>query len=142
MIALETRHFGPVQVDENEVLIFPEGIPGFEDSVRFVLLGKTEAEIPFFWLQSIDHPEIAFVVVDPFTVYEDYQVNVDDSELDILGIGNPERILTLCIVVIPEDIKQMRANLKAPILINMDTNTGKQVLQNNDSLPVRYFLIQ
>ncbi len=142
MISLDTKHFGTIQVDEKEVLFFPEGIPGIEESKKFTLLGKNEGKTPFFWLQSIDLPEIALVVMDPFAVYEDYSVDVDDEDLSLLNIHNPERILTLCVVVIPEDKKQMRANMKAPILINLDNNTGKQVMQRNDALPVRYFLLQ
>ncbi len=142
MFKLDTRHFGPIEVADADVVTFPNGIPGVEGSMRFTLLGRGKDSAPFFWLQSLDQPETALVVIDPFAIYDGYSVDVDDEEIAELGIRDPERILTLCVVVIPEDIKQMRANLKAPILINLENNVGKQVMQHNDALPIRFFLIQ
>lgn len=142
MISLDTKHFGPITVDDGDIVIFPEGIPGFEDGKKYTLLGKDEDAVPFFWLQSLDDKDFALVVIDPFAVYEDYSVDVDDDEITVLGVRDPERILTLCVVVIPEDMKQMRANLKAPILINLENNIGKQIVQHNEALPIRYFLLQ
>ena len=142
MISIDTKHFGPIQIDERDVVVFPEGIYGFEESKRFTLLGKNDGAAPFFWLQSLDQPDVSLVVMDPFAIYDEYSVEVADEELETLAINDPERIMTLCIVVIPEDVKQMRANLKAPILINMENSVGKQVMQHNDSLPIRFFLLQ
>ena len=142
MISIDTKHFGPIQIEEHDDVIFPEVIPGFEESKRFTLLGKNDGSAPFFWLQSLDHPDVSLVVMDPFAIYDQYSVEVADEELEVLAIKDPERIMTLCVVVIPEDVKQMRANLKAPILINLENNVGKQVMQHNDALPIRYFLLQ
>ena len=142
MISIDTKHFGPIQIEEHDVVIFPEGIPGFEGSRRFTLLGKNDGAAPFFWLQSLDQPDVSLVVMDPFAIYDQYSVEVADEELNVLAINDPERIMTLCVVVIPEDVKQIRANLKAPILINLENNIGKQVMQHNDALPIRYFLLQ
>lgn len=142
MLRINTRHFGEISIDECEILTFSEGLPGFEDVRQFALLGGDKGQAPFFWLQSIDRPDLALVVVDPFIIYPEYTVDVDDSDIEVLKIRDVEKILTLCIVVIPEEIREMRANLKAPILINLENNTGKQVLQHSDTLPIRYFLLQ
>lgn len=142
MIDLDTKQFGVIQVDERDVIDFPEGLPGFEACHKFTLLGREEGSNPFFWLQGVDMPNVSMVVMDPFAIYDDYSVDVADEELATLGIRDPERILTLCVVVIPEDVKQMRANLKAPILVNLENNIGKQVMQHNDALPIRFFLLQ
>lgn len=75
-------------------------------------------------------------------LYADYGVDVDDDDIELLGITDPNTVLTLAIVVIPEDIKQIRANLKAPIIINVDKKLGKQIIQKDDSLPIRYYLHQ
>lgn len=142
MHTLMTKHFGEIQVDDRDVLVFPDGLPGFEEHTQFTLLGKEEAPTPFFWLQSMENMDLALVVVDPFSIYEDYTVDVADEEIEVLQISDPDHVMTLCVVVIPEDVKQMRANLKAPLLINLLNNVGKQVMQQNDSLPIRYFLLQ
>ena len=69
---LQTKHFGIIDVDEKDALHFPSGIPGFENVKEYILLGKQENENPFFWLQSLDNPQLAFVVVDPFYINDDY----------------------------------------------------------------------
>lgn len=138
---LNTKHFGIIEVDEKETLYFPSGIPGFEDVKKYVLLGKQETESPFFWLQSVDNPDLAFVVTDPFYIKEDYYVNVDDEEIKEIDIKDSEDVLTLAIVTIPEDIKNMRVNLKAPVLINMKNNMGKQVIMKDDTFPVKYYIM-
>lgn len=141
-MTLETRHFGTIEVEDQDVVVFPEGLPGFDGSKRFTLLGKGDLDTSIFWLQSVDEPEIALVVVDPFAIYEDYYVDVDDEEVAVLQIQDQQHILTLCVMVIPEDVKQSRVNLRAPILINLQTSLGKQILQRNEELPIRYFLMQ
>jgi len=135
---LQTKLFGNIDIDNKDTLYFPSGIPGFENVKKYVLLGRQEAKAPFFWLQGIDDPNLAFVVTDPFSVHPDYFVDVDDEEITELDIKDSDRVLTLSIVTIPEKIENMTVNLRAPILINMQNNTGKQVVMKNDTFPVRY----
>ena len=139
MLNIETRSFGTVQVDESEVIRFEEGLPGFEDVKEFVVLGN-ETDAVFFWLQSADGSDVSMIVADPFRLYPEYAVDIEDPDIAALGIKDPEKLLTLCVVVIPQDIRQMRANLSAPIFINLETNRGKQVIQENPDLPLRFFL--
>ena len=138
---LQTRHFGVIDVNEKEALHFPAGIPGFENVKQYILLGKQENESPFFWLQSLDNPELAFVVVDPFYIKDDYYVDVDDEEIEEIHIEDKENILILAIVTIPEDITKMTVNLKAPVLINLKNNMGKQVVMKDDTFPVKYYIM-
>jgi len=137
---LKTVNFGEIEINEEDVIIFPEGIPGFEDSKKYVLIGNESNEAVFFWLQSVDIPELCFVVTDPFMVYDGYGVDVEDEDVELLELTDPKKVLTLTIVVIPENINEIRVNLKAPILINMEKKLGKQIIQKNDNFPVRYYL--
>jgi flagellar assembly factor FliW len=137
---LDTAHFGVIDVDEADFIVFPEGIPGFEDNKKFTLIGYGDNKTPFFWLQSIDDPRLCFVVTDPFMVYDNYGVDVEDEDVQLLGITDPNTVLTLAIVVIPDNPKEIRVNLKAPLLINVEKKLGKQVIQKNEDLPLRYYL--
>lgn len=139
---IQTKHFGIIDVDEKEIIYFPNGIPGFENVKRFILLGRQESDVPFFWLQGVDEPGLAFVVTDPFSINPDYFVDVDDREIDEIDIKNAENVLTLVIVTIPEDIKSMSANLKAPILINTQNNMGKQIIMTNETFPIKYYIMK
>ena len=126
---LETVHFGVIDINEADFIYFPEGIPGFEQSKRFALLGNDEKESVFFWLQSVDMPELCFVVTDPFMVYDGYGVDVEDEDVELLEITDTNKVLTLTIVVIPENMDEIRVNLKAPIIINTEKKLGKQIIQ-------------
>ena len=137
---LETAHFGVINIEEEDVIYFPEGIPGFENSKKYALIGNDAGTSVFFWLQSVDVPELCFVVTDPFMVYDGYGVDVDDADVELLKIADTNKVLTLTIVIIPENINEIRVNLKAPILINMDQKIGKQIIQHNDNLPIRHYL--
>jgi flagellar assembly factor FliW len=140
IMQLNTAHFGDIEISEEEIINFPEGIPGFEDNKKYVLIGNESNEAVFFWLQSIDSPELCFVVTDPFMVYDGYTVDVADEDVELLGITDSNNVLTLTIVIIPENMNEIRVNLKAPILINVEKKTGKQIIQKNDNLPIRYYL--
>ena len=139
---LKTTHFGIIDVNEEELIDFPEGLPGFENVKKYALIGHDAGGSPFFWLQSADNPELCFVVTDPFLVYDNYGVDVSDDDVKFLQITDANKVITLAITVIPEDVKKTRVNLKAPILINTGKKLGKQVIQKDDTLPIRYFLFQ
>ena len=139
---IDTRHFGLIEINEETILDFPEGIPGFEDVNQFVLLGQEEDDSPFLWLQGVDNTDLAFAVIDPRVIKLDYVVDVEDAEVEILGIRDTEKVLMYAIVVVPEDISQMTANLKAPILINADNNKGKQVVMVHEDYPIKYRIFE
>lgn len=138
---IDTKYFGLVEIDENAIINFPEGLPGFEEVTRFVLLGKENNNSPFVWLQSVDQPKLAFVMLDPRLLIPDYIVDVDDSEVEILGIEDTKDVLIYSILVIPEDISKMTANLKAPVLINTVAKKGKQVILDNEVYSVRHYVM-
>lgn len=139
---LNTRHFGQIEIEEKGIIQFPEGIPGFEDAKKFVLLASTEEGSPFQWLQGVDNTELAFLVIDPKVFKPDYSVDVDDDEVEILGIKDVEKVIVLAIIVVPEDITKMTANLKAPVLINTENNRGKQVILDKGDYELKHYVLQ
>lgn len=139
---LETRHFGAIEIDENDIIDFSEGIPGFEDVKKFVIISSDEEGSPFKWLQSVDMPSLAFVIINPKVFKADYVVDVTDNEVGDLSIDDPNNVLIYSIVVVPEDISKMTANLKAPVLINTENNRGKQVIMEKGDYPIKYFFME
>jgi flagellar assembly factor FliW len=122
-VRIETKAFGTVELDEGQRISFPQGLFGFETYHDYVLI---EAERqPFFWLQSVDAREIAFVIIDPFLFRPDYELDIDDELLGDIGITSPGKALVFTVVTIPEQ-GPMTANLQGPLIINRDTRTGKQ----------------
>ena len=134
---IETERFGTFEMKDRKTLNFPNGIPGFEELRTFVLL-ETEETRPLFWLQSVENKHIALPVIIPFEVISDYYVDVRENELQDLFLENPGDLLILTVVVIPDDIKKMTANLASPIVINAKRGIGKQLVIDAATLPLRY----
>ncbi|MDR0443717.1 MAG: flagellar assembly protein FliW [Treponema sp.] len=121
-----TKAYGQIEVDEKQKIFFPQGLLGFDDNKDYVLL-DAEAQ-PFYWLQSTDDKEIAFVLVNPFLFRPDYEVNIPNEELVEIGITSPEKAVIFSIVTIPPNGEPMTANLQGPLVINRDNMTGKQAV--------------
>ena len=134
-----TRLFGEIEIDESKIITFEDGIIGFPDMKKFTLIFDEEKEgrPSISWLQSMDEPEIAFPVMDPLFVCETYNPSVEDELLKNLGTIKEDNLYVLVTVTVPQDIKELAVNLKAPIVINTDTGKASQIIVEDD-LPVRY----
>lgn len=139
---INSEQFGQVEVPESEIIIFPQGLYGFEDLTKFVLLGKTGESNPFMWLHAVDDPKVCFVVIDPFVFKEDYAPAVGDEVMEIIETENYEDIRFLSIVVVPEDVKRMTANLKSPIVINSVKNIAVQAILNDEKYGFKHYVLE
>ena len=123
---VNTKAFGQVEIDERQKVIIPQGLFGFEEYKEYVLMDAEHQ--PFFWLQSMDEIEIAFILINPFLFRPDYEVNINNEELAEIGITSAEKALIFTIVTIPQDGGPMTANLQGPVVINKDSMTGMQAV--------------
>lgn len=139
---LNTRNFGEIQIEEEKILTFPDGIPGFEKLTKYIILQNPDEEIPFHWLQSVEDGDLAFVIVNPFIFRPDYDFEIPQNTIEKLNIQKPEDVHVFSIVIVPEDISKMTANLQAPLIINTNNNTGKQVILDNEDYPRKYYIFQ
>jgi len=141
-LLIETKHFGKVEVAEADLISFVEGIPGFPNLHRYVLLGDNDENNPFLWLQAVDMPETSFVVIQPKLFLPNYQPRLNNEILEILEIEDLNQVLHYSITVVPEDVLQIRTNLQAPIVINTRNNKAKQVILNQPEYKLRYYIFQ
>lgn len=134
-----TRLFGEIEIDESKIITFEDGIIGFPDMKKFTLIFDEEKEgrPSISWLQSMDEPEIAFPVMDPLFACETYNPSVEEELLKNLGTIKEDNLYVLVTVTVPQNIKELAVNLKAPIVINTDTRKASQIIVEDD-LPVRY----
>ena len=123
---VDTKAFGLIEVDDIQKIVFPEGLYGFDDFSDYVLLDAEQQ--PFYWLQSVDDKEVAFVLINPFLFRPDYEVNIANEDLEEIGITSPEKALIFVIVTIPSGGGSMTANLQGPLVINRENMTGKQAI--------------
>lgn len=122
---------------QDPILTFPTGLVGFPSLKSFRFFEPSDG-YPFKFLQSIDSPEISFVCLDPVGFKPDYDVPLSEEDSQALGIENPEEALILTIVVIPKDPKKMTTNLAGPLVINVKTLQGRQIVLNADKYPLQF----
>jgi len=124
---IKTSRFGEVTVADSAAISFPEGLVGFPDARTFVIFEGPEGT-PFKWLQSVDRPELAFVICDPLYFKGDYRVAVPNAELAELKLGGPGDAVISVILSIPPDPWRMTANLLGPVVFNAERRIGKQLV--------------
>ncbi|APG27348.1 flagellar assembly protein FliW [Syntrophotalea acetylenivorans] len=134
MIKIVTR-FGEIEYDPTKTVHFPEGLIGFEHLRDFIVM-PNEKEGPLFWIQSIDDPQIAFVLTDPTNFFLEYRVKPDQRECQKLGIQSQDDCFCLSVVTVPTD-RKITLNLAAPILFSPSTNRALQVILENSSHSAR-----
>ena len=137
---LKTRHFGELSVEEENIFRFEEGILGFPEDHRYIVVRNPEPELPFDWLQAVEHPELAFVITDPFFFKDDYEFDIPEAVQEKLDVWNPSDVLIYAITVIPDDLRQATMNLRAPLVLNTQTKLGCQLVLDNEACPVKFRL--
>lgn len=141
---IKTKHFGEIELDENKIIYFENGILGFEELKKYTLLFDDESgERPdISWLQSLDEPALAIPVVSPFLVREDYNPEVEDELLKPLGELSEDNIVVMISITVPSDLEKISANLRAPFIINSDLRKGAQIIVENPEYDVKYFFYE
>ncbi|GAV22539.1 flagellar assembly protein FliW [Carboxydothermus pertinax] len=127
---------GEIEVDESQIFSFPEGLPGFSHLKEFLLLRHREKS-PFFFLIAVNEPEIYFILLDPSKFLTDYVVELGNEQQSLLNITDVKEVLSLNIVRIPPEAKEIILNLKAPVIFNLKEKIGRQVILEAN-YPVRY----
>ena len=134
---INTVRFGEVSYSDDEVLLFPRGIPAFEANHDWILVGNDDSAVK--WLQSLDDGELALPVTSPDAIQPDYNARIPEDELKMIGTVNPADLALLIVVSIPEAAPwNMTANLRAPILVNLKTHKAVQVIALNEEYPIRH----
>ena len=139
---VKTKHFGDVELDESKVIIFEEGIMGLEGLTKYALIFDEEEgkEPTIYWLQSLEDPAITLPVVSPFIIKADYNPLVQQQLLEPLGEISEDGagLFVLLTLTIPKEVKDITANLKAPFVINSDTQKGCQIIAENEDYDIKF----
>jgi flagellar assembly factor FliW len=134
MMDVYTTRFGPLEVLADDVIRFPEGLPGLEERRDWVLVAEAHNDAAC-WLQSVDRADVALAVVSPRRFVPHFQMRVARRELEPLGLEEVRAAQVLLVVSRTEG--SLTVNLKAPIVINLRRRLARQVIANGD-LPVQY----
>ena len=136
---VETSRFGTIDLLEDRVVTLPEGLIGFPDCKRYVLLEHKKGS-PFLWLQSVEKGSLAFVLVDPSLFKPDYEIQIDAEDMRTLELKEaPDGIQTLVIVnITPGNPAEITANLLGPIVLNVKKKIAKQIILPEGQYSIRH----
>ena len=136
---IETLRFGEIEVDSTAVISMPEGLIGMESANQLCLIEESP-ERPFKWLQVIGEPALAFIAIDPYDFYPDYECEISDKDAGVLGIEEAQDAAALVLLTIAPDGREVTANLVAPLVVCAKTQTAKQVILQNDKYTTKHLL--
>ena len=137
-----TKLFGEIDVDEEKLINFPQGIIAFPELTDFLLVHDSESEGGIRWMQSIQEPAFAMPVIDPLIVMPDYNPCIEDDLLGPLGDVKEENTLVLVTITVPHEIEKMTVNLKAPMIINGENRKANQIITDDEKYPVKFPIYQ
>jgi flagellar assembly factor FliW len=136
-MTIETTRFGEVEISEGSILQMPEGMLGFRSLNRFVLL-EDRPDTPFKWLQSVDDPSLAFIVVNPMDFFSDYDIEISDDDAESLGLADPTQAAIVTTVTIDKNEGLITTNLLGPIVINSKTLMAKQIVLQDEKYGTKH----
>ena len=136
---IETSRFGPVDVDASRVMTFPKGILGFPHNTRYVLLDAGQ-DSSFWWLQSVEEPELAFVVTDPTQFVPTYRVPVRGEQMAEMGISSLDEAQVF--VIVNKRGRTLTGNLQGPLVVHMTHLTGMQLVLSDQRYTTRVPLLE
>lgn len=131
---IETKFYGKIEIEDNRVINFKNGIPGFEDLNSFALL-DIENSNNVKCLQSLERKEVCLLIISPWDFFKDYEVYLSDDEIKELDIKNESDVLIFNVITVRE--KVITANLVAPIIINTINKNAKQIILSDIKYSIR-----
>jgi flagellar assembly factor FliW len=135
-----TSRFGKIALEEKDILFLPKGILGFSQLSKYVIIEKDEYD-PFKWLQSVEDPDVAFVIVDPTLFFPNYKLEVNEKELEELNFRHMKELVIYVVVTVPPDPSQMSADLLGPVVINSKNSLAKQVVMPNSPYTTKHYIL-
>lgn len=138
---IQTKYLGEVELDEEQLISFPSGVPGFAEETRFVLLDLLGNSV-FQILQSVATPDVAFVVANPYHFYREYEFELDTNVKENLLIRSEVDITVFSIVTLNDPFEKSTLNLKAPVIINPTTKRGKQYILSHEDYSTKSLITQ
>jgi flagellar assembly factor FliW len=135
---IKTKFQDIIEIQESDILTFEQGIPGFENEKKFVLLPIEETELSL--LQSVETKELAFIITDPFLFFKDYDFELSSVEQELLKINEKKEVFVQVIITVADPYEKSTANLQAPVIINVKNNKCKQIILSNGKYRTKHRL--
>lgn len=133
---LETKYHGIKEYEEEDVITFESGIPGFDKLKHFIIFPVEDNEV-FSILHSIEDMAVGLVVVSPFHVMKYYEIDISEETVKALHIESSSDVVLINTVSLNSDISKITVNMRAPIVINIKSKLGEQLILNNEKYLIK-----
>lgn len=143
-VQVESSRFGTFEVDDERVVHIDAGLLGIPGSTGYVLVESGDEDSTYFWLQSVDEPDVAFLATTPWRFFPDYELVVGDDELASLALDRPEDAEVFLLLTVHRDGDQVRditANLLGPVVVNTATRRARQLVLDRSAYTTRASLV-
>ncbi|MFH2035025.1 MAG: flagellar assembly protein FliW [Candidatus Zixiibacteriota bacterium] len=137
---ITTLKFGELEIPDDKIITMPKPVLGFESLSKYCIVERDDCR-PFLWYQSIEKPEVTFIICNPMIFSPEYRIEVNPKELEELGIEEVEAVEIYSIVTVPENPEEMSINLQGPIVINTRNRLAKQLVLVNSNYKVKHYLM-
>ncbi|ERK31821.1 flagellar assembly protein FliW [Clostridium intestinale] len=138
---LITKQHGTFTYNEEDIIIFKKGIMGLENLKKFIIADIKENPV-FKILQSIEDEDVGLVIISPFEVKNNYEIELKDDLIEKLSISSQKEVMLYNTVTVNSDVHKITVNLKAPIVINMDKKLGEQIIIDKEEYKIKHPLIE
>ncbi|MGE7825180.1 flagellar assembly protein FliW [Paenibacillus sp. NPDC093718] len=135
-MVVNTKRFGPIEIEEDQVITFVGPVLGFGDIAKYIIIQPEENPHPFEFLQSVEDENLTFIVADPFVFFNDYEFQLDSHWLETLNIESEKDIRILVIVTV-RSAQDITCNLKAPLVISRAGNVAAQIVLDQGGYSTR-----
>jgi flagellar assembly factor FliW len=135
---ITSKPYGRISIQEQQIVHLPRGLFGFEDRHDYALLDSTTP--PFYWLQNLEDPELAFILINPYIVVPEYVLDVSEEDLRAVESADGEDLLVFSIVTIPDDRTRISCNLQGPLLINRRARLARQAISLDQRWEIKHYL--
>lgn len=141
---IQSSRFGVIDVNEERIIQFKDGILGFPSMKRFILADDpNDATLPFKWLIAVDQPDLAFLVTDPGIFFKDYVFDLPEDDRNKIEARSEDDVSVITLLTVPNDPSKITANLRGPLVINWKTLVGRQlILKDTDYTTKHYIFMQ
>jgi flagellar assembly factor FliW len=138
IMLLNTLRFGVIEIEEDKIVTFSQGIPGFEQFKTYIML-TPDPEMPLSFMQSMEDGDLAFIVTNPFPYFSDYDFELPLNIQNELQIESQDDIMVFSIVSISSD-DEFSLNLLAPVILNVREKIGRQVILQQTSYKTKHVI--
>ncbi len=134
---IDTVNFGELEVPDEKIISFKEGVPGFPQLRSFAIV-EVESLDPFCYLQALGEPPVSLLLISPFLIDSGYNFHISESDMRDIRVQSTENVSVYVVATIPEQPEQATVNLRAPVLVNNQDHCGKQVILRDSEYSVRH----